>query len=177
MGVSACPQQSSREFLYSPVVKRNQVNNAPFGSRRMQRMRGEKEEIVSPTILIVDEDVNAQIIAETLLRLREFGVRVARDGTEACDILRHEDIAVVVLDASAPGVNGFELLRRRRGRFGPLPVATKPRILVVADRQEPEIERFALRLGADAFLRKPLAPARFIKSVQELADGAAPQAA
>jgi len=138
---------------------------------------GEKEEIVSPTILIVDEDVNAQIIAETLLRLREFGVRVARDGTEACDILRHEDIAVVVLDASVPGMNAFELLRRLRGRFGPLPLATKPRILVVADRQEPEVERFALRLGADAFLRKPLAPAQFIKSVQELAEGAAPQAA
>jgi len=132
---------------------------------------------VGPTVLIVDEDVNAQIIAETLLRLCELRVRLAGDGIEACDIVRHEDIAVVVLDVSLPGMNGFELLRRLRGRFGPLALATKPRVLVVTDRQEPEVKRFALRLGANAFLRKPLVPIQFIKTVQELAQGTTPQAA
>jgi len=139
--------------------------------------RGEKEEIVSPTVLIVDEDVNAQIIAETLLRLRDLGVRLARDGTEACDIMRHGDIDVVVLDVSVRGMDGFEVLRRLRGRSKPLPLATKPRILVVTDRHEPEVERFAFRLGADAVLRKPLPPAQFIKTVQQLVEGAAPEAA
>jgi DNA-binding response OmpR family regulator len=132
---------------------------------------------VSPSVLIVDEDVNAQIIAETLLRLRGLGVRLARDGDEACDVIRHGDIDAVVLDASVPGVNGFEILQRLRGRSKRLPAATKPRILVVTDRREPEVERFAFRLGADAFLRKPLAPARFVKTVEQLVEGAAPEAA
>ena len=139
--------------------------------------RGEKEEIVSPTVLIVDEDVNAQIIAETLLRLRDLGVRLAKDEAEACDIMGDGDIAVVVLDVSVPGMNGLEVLRRLRGRSKPLPLATKPRILVVTDRQDPKVERFAFRLGADAFLRKPLRPAQFIKTVQQLVEGAAPEAA
>ena len=167
----------AREFLRSHVVKTSQVDDVPSGPRRRERIRGEKEEIVSPTVLIVDEDVNAQIIAETLLRLRDLGVRLARDGTEACDIMRHGDIDVVVLDVSVPGMNGFEVLRRLRGRLKPLPLATKPRILVVTDRQEPEVERFAFRLGADAFLRKPLPPAQFVKTVQQLVEGAAPEAA
>lgn len=129
------------------------------------------------TVLIADDDVNAQIIAETLLRLRGLQVRRAVDGAEACDIVRHEDVAVVVLDLNLPGMNGFELLRRLQGRFGAPPLPTNPRILVVADRQEPEVERFVTRLGADAFLRKPLAPAQFLKTVEELAGDAAPQAA
>ncbi len=129
------------------------------------------------TVLIADDDVNAQIIAETLLRLRGLEVRRAVDGLQACDVVRRDDVAVVVLDLNLPGMNAFELLRRLQGRFGPPPLPANPRILVVADRQEPEVERFVLRLGADAFLRKPLAPAQFIKTVEALAGNVAPQAA
>ena len=132
---------------------------------------------MDPTVLIADDDVNAQIIAETLLRLRGFRVRRAADGTEASDMVQQEEIAVVVLDLSLPGMNGFELLRRLRGRFGPLPLASEPRILAVTSRQDPEIERFALRLGANAFLRKPLASLDFIRTVEQLAGSATPQAA
>jgi CheY-like chemotaxis protein len=132
---------------------------------------------VNRSVLIVDEDVNAQIIAQTLLCLREFSVRLAADGIEACDILRHEDVAVVVLDLNLPGMNGFELLRRLRGRFEPRRLPTTPRIVVVTNHREPEVERFARRLGADAVLRKPLAPDQLIRTVEALAAGVAPQAA
>jgi CheY-like chemotaxis protein len=132
---------------------------------------------VDTTVLIADEDVNAQIIAETLLCLRGFRVRRAADGIAAWDIVQREEIAVVVLDLSLPGMNGFELLRRLRGRFGPLPPAKEPPILAVTSRREPEIERFALRLGARAFLRKPLALPHFIRTVEQLVGSATPQAA
>ena len=132
---------------------------------------------MDPTVLIVDDDVNAQIIAETLLRLRGLHVRLTGDGTEACEIVQHEEIAVVVMELSLSGVNGFELLRRLRGRFGPLPLPSRPRILAMTCRHEPEVERFALRLGADAFLRKPLDPRQFVATVEELVEGAAPRAA
>ena len=129
------------------------------------------------TVLIADDDVNAQIIAETLLRLRGLHVRLAGDGTEVCEIVQREEIAVVVVDLNLPGVNGFELLRRLRARFGPLPLRTQPRILATTSRQEPEVESFALRLGADAFLRKPLDARQFIVTVENLVGNVAPQAA
>jgi two-component system chemotaxis sensor kinase CheA len=132
---------------------------------------------VNRAVLVADENVNAQIIAETLLRLRGLHVHLAGDGAEACDFVRREDIAVIVLDLDLPGMNGFEFLRRLRGRFGSLSLQTKPRILAVTDHQEPEVARFALRLGADALLRKPLAPGLFIDTVEELISNTAPQAA
>jgi CheY-like chemotaxis protein len=122
------------------------------------------------TVLIVDEDVNAQIVAQTLLGLRGLRVRLAADGAAACDLVRDENVAVVVLDLNLSGMSGFELLRRLRG-------PRDPRILAVTSSPEPEVERFAFRMGADAVLRKPLVPAQFIVTVEELADDAEPQAA
>src|SRR5437899_1501931 len=129
------------------------------------------------TVLIVDDDVNARIIAETLLCLRGLEVRSVGDGTEACDILVHQEVAVVVLELNLPGMHGFDVLRRLRSHFGPLWLPTVPRIVVVTNRQEPEIERFALRLGAAAFLRKPVMPGRLIEVVERLVAAAVPQSA
>jgi CheY-like chemotaxis protein len=132
---------------------------------------------VSRTVLIIDEDVNARIIAETLLRIRGLPVRAVMDATEACHIIQREDVAVVVLDLSLPGTNGVELLRRLRSRSGAPRLTSEPSIVVVTSRKEPELERFALRLGAAAFLRKPLRPGQFIATVEALAGTPAEQQA
>jgi CheY-like chemotaxis protein len=118
-------------------------------------------------VLIVDDDVNACIITETLLRLRGLDVRLASDGAEACEMVQREGAGVVVLDLGLAGMNGFEVLRRLRGRFETLRLPTQSRIIVTSDREEPEVERFVMRLGADAFLRKPVAPQRLIGMVEQ----------
>jgi len=124
---------------------------------------------VNDTVLIVDEDINAGIIAETLLRLRGFNVRVATDSADLCAIVRRENPAVVIMDLGAAGSAGFEVLRQLRGQTAAQQRPAEPRIIVVTDRREPEVERFARRSGADAFLRKPLAPGQFIDTVERLA--------
>jgi CheY-like chemotaxis protein len=120
------------------------------------------------SVLIVDEDVNARIIAETLLRTRGLQVQSAMDGVEACEIVRREGPAVVVLDLGVPGMNGFEVIRSLRARFEMLPPAVQPRIVALSDRTDPDVGRFALRLGADAFLHKPTAPRQLISTVEHL---------
>lgn len=130
-----------------------------------------------PTVLVADEDVNFQIIADTLLTLRDFRVRLAGDAAEANDLLRQEPVAVVVVDLCLPGMNGFEFLRRLNDRSGWLPAPTRPGVVVLTTRTEAEVERFALRVGAHAVLRKPLAPGHFIRTVEQLVGRATPQAA
>jgi len=120
-------------------------------------------------VLIIDEDVNARIIAETLLRVRGLPARGVMDATEACDIMQREDVAVVVVNLNMPGTNSVELLRRLSRRVGAPRLTSEPSIVVVTSRKEPELERFALRLGAAAFLRKPLRPGQFIATVEALA--------
>jgi DNA-binding response OmpR family regulator len=120
------------------------------------------------TVLIVDDDVNARIIAETLLRTRGLRVQSAVDGVSACEIVRRESPAVVVLDLALEGMNGFEIIRALRARFGILPPPEQPCIIAVSQRSDHHVERFALRLGADAFLHKPMAPREFVTTVERL---------
>jgi CheY-like chemotaxis protein len=125
-------------------------------------------------VLIVDDHVNARIIAQTLLESRGIKTCAAIDAHDACDILQRAGatIAVVVmsLDLAAQGMNGWELLRRLRGRFEGPPLPVQPRVVVVTNRTEPEAEHFARRLGADAFLRKPVPPREFVTTVERLMD-------
>ncbi len=120
------------------------------------------------TVVIVDEDVNARIIAETLLEVRGIDVRAAADGTEACDIVRREGAAVVVVDIGSPSTNGLEVIRQLCGRFETLPMPVAPRIVALGNSVAPEMEDFALRLGVDALLHKPVAPAQFVTTVEHL---------
>jgi DNA-binding response OmpR family regulator len=133
-----------------------------------------KEEVgMESTVLIVDDDVNAQIIIETLLRLREFEVRVTADVEEAADIIARADVGVVVVDLNMPGMNGFEGVRRLRAASGA--PATAPRVIVTTDRSAPEVDRFAQRIGADAVLRRPLEPGRLIATVERLMPAVGPR--
>lgn len=124
------------------------------------------------TVLIVDEDVNAQIIAETLLQLRGFDVRLANSTAEACEILSRGDVGVILMDMQGAGIEGLQQLRAAAAS-----APSRPRVVVMTQRQEPELTRFAERLRVDAVLRKPMQPGRFIATVEELAEGGAPNAA
>jgi DNA-binding response OmpR family regulator len=125
---------------------------------------------VGRTVILIDEDVNARIIAETLLRIREIDVRVAADGTEAYEIVRRRGAGVVVVDLGTPGTNGLEVIRTLCGRFAVLPLPAQPRIVAVSHADNQDLERFARRLGADVVMHKPLKPAQFVSTVEGLLD-------
>ena len=129
------------------------------------------------TVLIADEDVQARIAAEKLPCPRGLTVRFAADGVEATELVRQEPIALVVLDVDRAEMNGFDFLRRLQGRFEGLPLTHRPRILALTTRRDPAVKRFALQLGADAVLRKPLVPSRFIAKAVQLTRSAARRAA
>ncbi len=164
------PQLSSRrnEFQGITVVKSRRMQRLGSLDVAFQHPKDEGRVPVNRTVLVVDEDLNTLRNTETLLRHLGLDVHRATDGPEACDIVKYGVVAVVVLDLKLPGMNGFEVVRRLRSRFEAPRLLWEPRIVVVTDRQEPEVETFVLRLGADAFLRKPVAPRRLIRTVEQL---------
>lgn len=114
------------------------------------------------TVLIVNENANARIIAEALLQARGIAARSAEDATEAVEALdRDASVGVLLLDLDemSPGRSGWELLRQLRRLSRP------PRVVVQSERREAETETFARRLGAEAFLRKPTAPEELLDTI------------
>ena len=123
------------------------------------------------TVLIITEDGQARRAAETLLRAAGLAVLLARDAAAACDILTCEGAAIVVLDLTFPQTKGFEVLRRLRGRFETRVPLAQPGVIVLSDWTESAVERLAVGLGADAFLRKPVAARELLATVQQLMRG------
>lgn len=123
------------------------------------------------TVLIVNENVNARIIAETLLQSRGVPVVTVEDAVEALDVLeRNKSVGVLLLDLDemSPGMSGWELLRQVRRRYGGVPLRRTPRIVVQSERKEAETEAFLRRLGADAYLSKPTTPSALLDTVGSL---------
>jgi CheY-like chemotaxis protein len=122
------------------------------------------------TVLLVNDDVNARIIEETLLEGQGIPVRAVVDAYAACDLLARDGlgIAVVVmsLEIDATEMSGWQLLLR--GHLQPILLSVQPRIVVTTARQDLETVRFFRRLGADAVLHRPVAPRDFIETVERL---------
>lgn len=78
----------------------------------------------------------------------------ASGGQECLDLVEHSagKIDVVLLDIVMPGMDGFEVLRRRQESevFKKIPVI----VLTMSDREEDR--ELAEQLGADGFLLKPV---------------------
>jgi CheY-like chemotaxis protein len=109
---------------------------------------------ISTGPILVVEDISAvRELIEVQLKLRGYSVLTARDGFDALDLMETVKPAVVVTDILMPRMDGFALahhLRRNPQTVG-LPI-----IFLSATYVSAEDERFALNLGAQRFLPKPV---------------------
>jgi len=63
-------------------------------------------------VLIVDDELNMLLVLETMLQKEGYDVVSASDGMEALDILKDEEVSVVVTDLKMPRLDGLGLLNR-----------------------------------------------------------------
>lgn len=113
-------------------------------------------------------------LIEVQLKLRGYSVVTARDGYDALGLMETIKPAVVVTDILMPRMDGFALAHRLRAdpRTAGLPI-----LFLSATYVSAEDERFALNLGAQRFLPKPIdADELFIAVADALTgqNGAAP---
>ena len=105
------------------------------------------------TVLIADDSKLQRVILKENLK-DTYDVAEASGGQECLDLVEHSagKIDVVLLDIVMPGMDGFEVLRRRQESevFKKIPVI----VLTLSDREEDR--DLAEQLGADGFLLKPV---------------------
>lgn len=100
-------------------------------------------------ILLVEDDAALGHAMSTSLNRAGYSVNWAHDGYEA-DIALHDHVYdAVILDLGLPKIDGFEVLRRMRGRKVMAPVI----ILTARDDLDDRVK--GLDLGADDYLTKP----------------------
>ena len=105
-------------------------------------------------ILVVDDKEENVYFLQALLRrpwLRS--VETAHHGAEALVKARHTPPDVIISDLLMPVMDGYTLLRHWKADAR---LRLSPFIVYTATYTEPEDEKLALSLGADAFILKPL---------------------
>ena len=102
-------------------------------------------------ILVVEDqpDMNALLVKQ--LTAARYSVDSCANGADALDYLDGGEYDAVVLDIMLPGIDGFEVLRRRRAAGADTPV------LLLTARGGVEDRVRGLDCGADDYLVKPFA--------------------
>jgi adenylate cyclase len=118
-----------------------------------------------PTTVLVVDDQPANIrLLDAILSPRGYDVRPASSGAAALSVIEQEDVDLVLLDIVMPGLDGYEVCRRIRGRTD---TAYLPVVMVTASGDEQKIK--ALEAGADDFLTKPIDQSELLARVASLA--------
>ncbi|MCI9122633.1 MAG: response regulator transcription factor [Eubacterium sp.] len=102
-------------------------------------------------ILVVEDEKDMNHIITKELREEGYLVDSCYDGDSAYDYLTMEEYDGVVLDIMLPGMNGFELLKKARGKGVQTPV------LFLSARSRVDDIVQGLDIGADDYLVKPFA--------------------
>lgn len=111
------------------------------------------------TVLIVEDLVLNQRVAQEHLRRRGHTARIAESGDAALGQLRDDRdgaISLIFMDAQMPGMDGFETTRQIRAGAAGARAATLPIIALTANAL-PGDRAACLDAGMDDYLAKPLA--------------------
>src|SRR5215212_10775333 len=113
----------------------------------------EEEEKVN--ILLVDDRADKLLALQAVLRALNQNVVVARSGKEALRLLLQMEFAVILLDVSMPGMDGFEtaaLIRQRPA------TEHTPIIFVTSMNQSENHVARGYQLGAVDYILTPIIP-------------------
>ena len=120
-----------------------------------------------PKILLVeDNEMNRDMLSRRLIK-RGYEVVVALDGEQGLDMARVEAPALVLMDMSLPGMDGWEATRQLKAMPDTrnIPVIGLTAHAMAGDREK------ALQAGCDEYETTPGAFARLVGTIQSLLGG------
>jgi len=102
-------------------------------------------------ILVVDDEPAIRDLISEVLKIADYDFATIGDGVEALNMIRREKFDLIILDVNLPKLDGFAVLEKVREN-----APTQP-IIMISARTEKDDVTHGLRLGADDYIRKPLA--------------------
>lgn len=100
------------------------------------------------SVLVVDDERGPRESLRMILQ-PTYEVMVARDGSEALQVLRSRPVDLVTLDLNMPGIQGEELMRLVRREFPDV------ELVIITGRGTLENATEAIRYGVADYLQKP----------------------
>jgi CheY-like chemotaxis protein len=127
------------------------------------------------TVLLIDDDNVFLLSIGVRLKSMGYTVHTAKDAASAISVARQTSPDVIVLDVSLPAGDGFLVAERLQTLISS---AVTPIIFVTAS-EKPGLRERAMKLGAVAFMAKPIAATTLADAIETAllpADSWQPQA-
>jgi len=117
-------------------------------------------------IVLVDDDEAFRSFVGELFESIGYATRQLATGADVLDTVSDELPAVILLDVQLPGLNGYEICRELRRRYG-----DSIGIVFISGERTDALDRAGgLLIGADDYLVKPVDPGELIARVIRLVD-------
>lgn len=115
-------------------------------------------------ILVVDDDPYILMSLEFLMKKNGYDVMVARNGTEAQELVEKQVPHLVLLDIMMPDVDGYEICRyiKKTPHLKDVKV-----VFMSAKTKEADIKK-GYDLGAALYVTKPFSTRELVKQIKEL---------
>lgn len=114
-------------------------------------------------VMVIDDDEINLLLAKTILEKKlRCKVITAESGVKGIEMLRREDVNVLLLDIDMPLMDGFETLRRIREEAS---LKDLPVIMLTAAADKETVVKVA-KQGIEGYIKKPFMPDELIARVQ-----------
>jgi PAS domain S-box-containing protein len=140
--------------LYDTLL--NVLGAAPAGVQAPASRRGPVEQLaecVPLRILVAEDNVVNQQVAQLLLKKLGYRADVAADGLEALQALEREPYDVVLMDVQMPKMDGLEATRRIHQQWSK---GRRPHVIAATANAMREEREACLAAGMDDYLSKPI---------------------
>lgn len=111
------------------------------------------------TILVIDDEKEIKDLISIYLKNEGYNVIQASNGEEGLDILKDNQVHLIVLDIMMPKINGMEMCIKVRE------IAEMPIIMLSAKTQDMDKIK-GLTTGADDYMTKPFNPLELVARIK-----------
>ena len=101
-------------------------------------------------VLVVEDEVNILKLMTIRLTKAGFNVLGASNGAEGLDMVKNNEVDLIVTDVMMPKMNGFEMIECIRAEGYTMP------IIVVTVKESFDDKKLGFNLGADDYMVKPI---------------------
>lgn len=132
--------------------------------REISAPRSSSAQGASPHLLIVDDEPAPLEMMGYALAHEGYQIFKANNGILALEIAKREAVDLIVLDVMLPGIDGYEVCHRLRS----MPETADIPVLMVSAKAKEQDKATALRVGAQAYFKKPFSMADLLSGVAKL---------
>ena len=118
---------------------------------------------MSYTLLIIDDDEDIRLIlASVLASVVGLEILEAADGTTAQDLVKNTSVDGIILDYQLPDISGEALLQIFKSSH----IVPQPEIIMLTARDNEDLTRRWIEMGAKAVLKKPFNPLELLAQLR-----------